>query len=424
MATLPRKVITLSAAALVLLAWPAGRELSAQTIVTGSVTDKWVTVIGAAAGETLTAKDQALAAALRKAVEQTCGTFLKAQSQTKNYKLIYDKVFASTVGFVRKYEELRTWTTDGKTFVRIRARVSTQKFQKDWATIAHTVHREGNPRVIIVVAESTVWTAGGWKFQTDVDEAGGMQSKLEDFFLSKGIVLMDRQTAKKVSKRDLMLATIKDDTKAIAAIGARFKADVVITGKATAKYTDTITIPVGNVQAKMHKFIARLNIRAIQTDSARLLVSKPYDLKHTTTQRGAGTQAALEKLADSSAPKLLAAVVEAWRKRAQVSRSTQLTIGGMDFATWKRFKAEVKKLRGVQGIYLRGIVEDVATVDIKYSYNTEILADRITELRTVALQVIELTPNRLTLKVDKTKKTIKQPPPPLVPKTEPAADEE
>jgi hypothetical protein len=367
----------------------------AQDLVTGPPVDEWVTVTGMAAGEGLSARDEALSAALRKAVEQKCGAFINAQSQSENYKLVYDKIFASAIGFVREHKVLSTRASDGITYMQVRARVSTRKFQEDWATIAHTIERENNPRVLVAIAETTRWTSNGWDFHLDTEETGTVQSRVEDFLLSKGIVLVDRETAENVSKRDIMLASFRDDTKAIAAMGARFKADVVITGKATSKYGQALR--VGEVE--MHQYVAELNVRAIQTDSARLLASKNFRKADSTLQRGTGATKALASLADDSAPKLLAAIVEAWRKRAYVSRATQLNILKMDFATWKRFKQEVAEIRGVQAIRLREITEQVANVDVEYRYSNETLADHLTELEGVALEVQEISANRIKLLV-------------------------
>ena len=374
--------------------------LRGQVVKVRAVQEKWVTVIESAAGTNPRARDQAIAAALRKAVEQSCGVFLKAQSQTSRYKLVYDKIFANTVGFVREHKVLRAWPGDGKTFVRIRALVSTQKFQKDWAAIAHTIHRAGNPRVIVAVAETTRWTRNGWEYGlSKIKENGTVQSGIEDFFLSKGITLMDRKAGKAVSKRDVLLASLRDDTKAIAAIGARFKADVVVTGKANAKYSRTITV----ANTRMHQYVGNLTLRAVETDSARVLASKPYRATATTLHRGAGADKALAKLAEESAPKFLADLVEAWRKRVHVSRSVQLRIAGMEFPVWLKFKQEVTAIRGIRALHLREITEGFANISAEYEYKTEMLARRLMGLKSVRLEVKELTPNRLRLKVAKPK---------------------
>jgi len=368
-----------------------------QQIKAGAV-DAWVTLTGTAAGTGDKARDEAVLQALRTAVEQKCGVFLKAQSKTRDYKAVYDKIFANAVGYVREHRVLRSWSEGGKTFARVRARVSTQKFQKDWAVIAHTVNQENNPRVIVAIVEAVRHTPTGPTYE--VKKAGTVQGKIEDFFLSKGIVLMDRATADKTTKRDVLLAVVKDDTREIAALGARFKADVVVTGRAVAKFSRTIRI----AEQEMYQYAASLSLRVVQTDSARVLASKTYGPTTTNTFQRGGEEKVLAKIAQECAPKILAAVVEAWRARANISRTVQLSISGMDYEAWKAFRAEMQELRGVQALRLREITEQVANIDAEYRYTNETLADRLTELKKTRLKVTEITANRIKLKVVKPSK--------------------
>ncbi|HUS92441.1 MAG TPA: hypothetical protein VM695_11360 [Phycisphaerae bacterium] len=356
--------------------------------------DRWVTATGRAAGADDKARDEAIAQALRTAVEEACGVFLTSQSKTEDYKAVYDKVLANAVGYVRQHKVDQVTVEQGVTVVKVRARVSTRKFEEDWAGIRHTVHQENNPRVVVAVVESVHHGTGGESFK--VQEGGTVQARLEDFLLSKGIVLMDRQTASKTLKRDILLAAVKDDTDAVASLGARFSADVVVTGQATAKFGKAIKV----ADQTLYQYTAGMNVRVVQTDSARILTSKSFGPVTTNTlQRGGGEDKALAKLVDESAPKLLEAVVQAWRQRANVSRTVQLSVSGMDFALWKAFRKEATDLRGVQALRLREITQAVASIDVEYRYNNETLADRLTELKTVKLKVVEVSPNRLKLKV-------------------------
>jgi uncharacterized protein YeaO (DUF488 family) len=452
--------------------------------------DKWVTATGEAAGTDATAKDQAVAAALRKAVEQACGVFLTSQSKSQDYKTVYDKIFANTVGYVIEHKEPRIVVENGVTKATVTARVSTQKFEKDWAVIAHTLEQENNPRLIVVIAETTeemvnklaeettsgsetvtagtveggagvtsahvaeatrlgeayVWVDGrGRRWRRDggvihcisgeqvtaaeaaaaeshfkvvfsqvtatkssasrkvwesvaksLEEKGAVQGRIEEFFLSKGVKLMDRDTTRKVNKRDLMLAMAKDDLSEVKALGAKFEADVIIFGTAAAKYAREISVG----DATMHQYSSKLAVRAIRTDSGQLIVSKVFGpVTQTSTLKSGGEEKALDKLAEDSAPKLLAAVVEAWRKQINVSRDIRLHITGMEHEVWKLFKAEAEKLDGVQALRLREITEGVATIDVEYKFTTENLADRVTELKSVKLKVVEISANRIKLKV-------------------------
>lgn len=385
----------LLSACLILSVSAVSRSVSGQEIDAPTV-DKWVTVMGTAAGTDEKARDLATAQALRTAVEQTCGVFLKAQSEIRDYKAVYDRIFANTVGYVREHKVLRIWNDGEKTFARLRVRASTRKFEEDWAAIAHIVNRENNPRIVVAIVETVKHTPTGPTYE--IAEGGIVQSRIEDFLLSKGITLMDREMGKRISKRDVLLAVIRDDAREIAALGARFKADVVLIGRAGAKYGRTIEI----AEQKMYQYTATLNVRVIQTDSARVLAVKSYGPATTNTlQRAGGEDKALAKLANQCAPKILSAVVEAWRMRASVSRTVNLTISSMDYDAFKSFKTKLAELRGIQAVRLREITEDVANIDVEYRYTNENLADHLIEIKGFKLKVTEITPNRIKLKLAK-----------------------
>ena len=247
----------------------------------------------------------------------------------------------------------------------------------------------------MAIVESVNEGTGGPTYKTE--QGGTVATKVESFFLAKGITLMDANTAEKTRKRDVLLAAVKDDVDAVASLGARFSADVVVLGKAEAKLGKSLKV----AGQTMHQYTAKLNVRVVQSDSARVLAVKSFGpFTVNTMQKGGGEDKALAKLADDCAPKLLAAVIEAWRKRANVSRTTELAITGMDFAKWKTFKAEVEKLRGVQAVRLREITNDVANIDIEYRYGNETLADHLTELENVKLKVTAITASRLKLKAE------------------------
>jgi len=355
--------------------------------------DKWVTATGKAAGSDLTAQDQAIADALRQAVEQACGTFLTAESKSRDYQLVYDKVFADTVGYVREHKVKRVWVQEDITHAEVAAHVSTQKFEKNWAVIAHTVQQENNPRVVIAITDTD---AGNDDDPERTLIAGVVQGKLEDFFLSKGIQLVDKTTATEVNKRDIVLAGLKDDIQELAALGARFKADVVIFGQTSAKRGGSITI----ANQPAYKFTATLNVRAVRTDSAQLMMSKSFGpASATSLQSAGGHEKAAAQLAEESAPDVLQAVVEAWRKQVHVTRNIRLEIAGLEYDKWQAFRDEVSKLRGVKALNLREITEGVANIDAQYEYNTQTLADHVGELESVSLKVVEFNPNRLKLKV-------------------------
>ena len=69
-----------------------------------------------------------------------------------------------------------------------------------------------------------------------------MQSELENFCLSKKVRLMDKEVTDAVRRRDLKRAAERGDLKKAAALGAGFKADVVVLGTAEARQGDSVII--------------------------------------------------------------------------------------------------------------------------------------------------------------------------------------
>jgi len=342
--------------------------------------DTWVTVTAAAAGENKNAETQAVGFALRKAVEEACGTFIRAQTKVEDYQAVYDKVIANTAGYVLEHRVLKVTKKDGVTEVQVRARVSTVKFEEAWANAAHTIEQAGNPRVLILIDNAIA------------------QSKLENFFNDKGIQLVDLATLTAVNRRDLELAVKKDDAAEMAALGAKFKADVVVVGTASMKYSKRITVG----QAEMFQYSGSLTIRAVQSDSGRVLMSNTHTLTPNELSRDAEDKA-MVKLGNDAAPKVLKELLEAWRKRQTDGRgqNIELMITGMNRAAWKKFEAEVKGIDGVTAVRLRELTESMATIDVEYQLTTDNLADCLEELKDTTLEIVEQNANRLKCKVVK-----------------------
>src|SRR5512133_1381031 len=118
----------------------------------------------AVAGDLLAAKDQAKDDALRNCVQQVATTVVTAATETDQAQLLSDKIYAHSVGYVRKFQVLEegqdgnTWTT------KLRCEVSEGKLDDDLMAFGIAYRRAGMPRVFVLVAEQSVTAthATGW----------------------------------------------------------------------------------------------------------------------------------------------------------------------------------------------------------------------------------------------------------------------
>lgn len=238
-----------------------------------------------------------------------------------------------------------------------------------------------------------------WKrIANELQDRGIVQARMEEFFLDKGIRLADRSQTAQVNKRDMMLASAREDLSALAALGARHNADVILLGSAAAKPADTTVLTVAGTEVKQYHYTTRLVVRAIRTDTGQLIVSKVFNGEATSTRRSGGEEKALRKLADEAAPKILAAVSEAWRRQVHNARDVTLVIHGLGFRDYTKIKQSLASHRAVRAVDLRGIVEHVAEVHLQYEGPTERLAEILVSLDAPRLDVTEITPNRVVLK--------------------------
>lgn len=353
-----------------------------------------IEIEGSAAGTDANAMEEARMDALRKAVSRVCGEFISAQTQVKNYQAVYDKTMALAVGYVTESSVLDRRVVDGISYCKVRATVSKASFEKEWARLLHTIEAEDNPRCIVVVVEDS-----------NIDDNappktnGVVQSLLENFFIDKGLQLMDQGASDQVRERDVALAAINDDINKLAAIAASFKADVVIRGVAEARHAGSSEISGRAV----HKWSGTITIRAYHTDSAQMLMSNTYSASKPTVHGNAGGDEVLRACAEENAGRILKDIGEAWRKRQNVRRVVQVTLHNCSRSDFKAFQAAAQELKGVQSVRLKELVNKVCQIEIDWAYDVERLVTRIEALKVegTTYEITEQTHDRVMIKLVK-----------------------
>jgi hypothetical protein len=356
--------------------------------------EKVITIEGRAPGTDANAMDQAKQDALRRAVEQACGAFITGQTKVKNYSAVYDKAMSLAAGYVTEFQILERRTEAGVSICKVQATVSTASFEKEWAQLLHTIDAEGNPRCVVLVVENS-----------NVDSpappktGGVVQSALENFFIKKGVQLMDKGATDETRSRDMALAALNDDTNKLAAMAAAFKADVVMRGVAEARRSGATDLG----GRRVYKWSATLSIRAYHADSAQMLMSNTYTASVNTTQENAGGDEVLKKCAEENAGRILQDIGEGWRQRQNVKRVCQITLDNCSREDFKAFEGAMRKADGVQDVRMKELVNSVCQVEVDWAYDLEKLVSRIEELKVpgTSYVVTEQTHDRVTLKLVK-----------------------
>jgi hypothetical protein len=137
-----------------------------------SINAKPIIVEGRASGDYRTAREQALADAMREAVRVGIGVDLLGESKVKDFNLDYDRVLCSAFGHIKNYSIIESKLgNDGIYRVKIQAKVEKgAPDDKDSLALKQLIQSKGAPRLAFKVSDSASGDAPGWFSQAVLEE--------------------------------------------------------------------------------------------------------------------------------------------------------------------------------------------------------------------------------------------------------------
>src|SRR3990172_8581996 len=161
---------------MLLWSWSAAAQLPGQqqveAIGTGSITYNDVAA----------ARDRAIDDALRKAVEQTLGTYIDSQTRVQNYMVVEDRILSWSRGYVSNYQITSELKKTPELYeVRMLATVNTSDLQRDADAVRNLIMSMGNPRVMILFDEQNIGQSYDKYYYFDVDVTASETAMMNKF---------------------------------------------------------------------------------------------------------------------------------------------------------------------------------------------------------------------------------------------------
>jgi len=341
-----------------------------------------INATGMAVGTDLSANDEALNRAMRKAIEMGVGSIIDSETMVENYQLLDDQVYSHVKGYVKSYEVINEEVTaDGITKVTIRAVVALGMLQKDIKALKITWKRRGNPRIMFIFSEIV----------DGLEQAGAVtQTTFENAFLKKDFPLIDKSQLQSIKERDAAM-NYADPLKA-AELGRRFGAEIVVVGQATSDLVDS-SRPYG---VSVFAYEATISAKAIKTDSAEMMASD----QATAVARGGGriptARDSLRNASNELADRLMRQIVERARSEAFNRVNVQL-IGDKAGARNRRdFMEELSQMRGIFSVNERSFGNGISIMDVEM--DGALWKDfelKLESLRSVMIRVSGKSPDRI-----------------------------
>ncbi len=333
----------------------------------------------AVVGDVLAAKQQAKDDAMRNCVQQVASTVVTAATETDQAQLLSDKVYAHSMGYIRKFQILDD-KQDGNTWVtKLRCEVSEAKLDEDMMAFGIAYRRAGMPRIFVLISEQAInatQATGWWQGGGNTADLRVMENAFMDRMEKSGFTFVDPE----VLHGKVRLEAIGADPNIQAAreIGVKSGAEMVIVGRAIAK-------PLGEMQIDNGTFysaVANVSARAVRTDTGEIVATAEFTgtagrgFEQTTAGRHAFSEAGGQLARD-----LFAKIGKVWTREQSGVRRLMLTVKGVDdYSRLAQFKnLLVQSVRGVKDVQERSMAGGKADLDVTLSGRSSDLA---TELAT------------------------------------------
>jgi len=343
------------------------------------------------------ARDQAIDDALRKAVEQTLGTFVQSSTLVENNMLVEDNILSWSNGYVRKHNVVREGKVDAQTYeVTVQAEVEMANLRNDWEGLQNLLNKMGNPRVMFMIDEQNIGESRNRYHYLSVD-INITENTLLNKFIENGFECVDPATVRQNLQQDQAIAVLQGNTKMAAAIAKKLGAEVVVTGKTIAK------VATGFNLGGMKSCQANITARVIKADIATIIATGTAHAAHPHIDEVTGGTEAIKKATNKLSGELLNKITQKWKDEFYKSTTVKVVVHGIkSFTQVNDFKNTVKYLiRGVKDIYNRNIAGTMAELDVKLTGNANQLARELEkkDLDKFEVKILGLTMNKVTLQL-------------------------
>ena len=319
------------------------------------------------------ARDKAIEDALRRAVEQAVGTMVESETAVENYKLLSDRIYSRSSGYVKNYNVVSEKQEGGLIRVTISADVSSGDLNNDLAGIGLLQRRMKYPRVMVSIIEDNLLTTADY-WNTYTVSTSQAESTVNIKMKEKGFNMVDPNFMRK----SLNAAEAKDawegDYATAGKFGQRLGAEIVIVGQATS------TRAANNIMGSdLLSVSSTINATAVKAGTGEMIAQASGKGTAAHINEVAALQESLKKASDQVADQLITGIIETWQKESSGTRAVALQVNDISPAELERLKTAIEKLRGVAEVQVRNYSSGSADITIQAKTDGQELSSLISK---------------------------------------------
>jgi hypothetical protein len=359
-----------------------------------------VTVEGRAAGDQRTAREQALADALREAVRVGVGVDIMSSSGVSDFALDYDRILSSAFGHVKTYNIVSSGLGEDQIYrVKIKATVEQgTPDTKNKLALRQILVLKGSPRVSINIEEQIDGVVNPTKYAQGIMEqtARDLQFNLVD-------AATVRTYESKLAKRDEILGN--DQYAKLRSADISQKSDFLIEGKIVARYVGKQSF-YGSLP--QHVFSVGGELRAIRPETGEIVATSALpgteNVESELESKEMAARDVIQKVLASAGkqgglPPLFNKVVAQWVTETDLGAIKRLEFTGVSNEAYRKLQASLNDTEKVSAVWPREFdSQGVSVIDIETRLDNSSIEQNIVKVFEGQATVDRATDNLIAFK--------------------------
>ncbi len=336
-------------------------------------------------------EDAAKNDALRKALEQGGKQEIFSHSQTENFELVRDTIYARADGIVSDYKILQKGPGIGGTyFCKIEAKVNKSAIATTWGEVQNVLDQLGRPGVAVFITE---------KIDGVVDNSSILESKIEERLVKSGFDVYNQSHLLAKAGKESADAAAEDDMAKMMAIAKDFSTQIFISGAANANQAG-ITHAAGT---ELAMYNGDCVVKMYYTDTGKLIASESLPnwrggaRGHFSFSPQAGKMA-LSNAGRDIVEKVYQTCMKQWATQISAGGMIELEISGLKVGTAIKLKKALKEIEGVSNVNYK-MTKGIAVYRIKAKMTAETFVEHLVEGEwESAIEIVDVKMNRIQAK--------------------------
>ena len=242
-------------------------------------------------------KDQAVFAAMRRAVEQEVGVHLKSSTTVVDFAVLDDKIYSHSTGYVTGYKIIKEGKAGDGYAVTIAAKVDNKLIKDDIDALTILRKSVGNPRILVAVSKK----GEGAQVFKNKDFVEEIYNGIVETLTDKQFRVVDKASSEKFAQQVAETNEIDVDLNKAAAYGLKFNAEY------TLLYSVSGTLKEGAVNKGV---VLRIKTQLIDNTRSQVVTSKVIE----QSSNAQTIESALEKAARDGGKKIVNPMIEVVQK--------------------------------------------------------------------------------------------------------------